>query len=447
MTASGFLEPIAGWLGTFAVHSTCALLAALVTSLALRRRALAWQERLLRFALWAALVSSTVQFLVVGSPLPLLLPNVPVPGSWGAGAAVAEPMSGAAAATDGSATTSAAASAASASLLSPTVLVGAAALLLFLGGCWFLRLHLRLRAVLRSRTPEADPRVLCTASRVARDLGLQQSPRLSRSDRLATPIAFGWLRPEICLPVRAQELSDHSLQAMLAHEVAHLRRHDPAWMWVAAGLQALFPWQPLLLVVRRRWARLVELRCDAIAAAHSSPTAVARCLLDVAEWLRPRTAMPIVAFSMAARPSALRERIEAALRPQAIGGPRRIWSSAFAGASLSALTLMAPALQTTHAIEATPTLLRTGPADVPSTTSTTSLRQAAALLDQEYATVQREVARVRADVAGRRDAKELEQLVSMLSHRLLVVERLRKRLEVLLDRRDAVSPMKPRSKP
>jgi hypothetical protein len=329
------------------------------------------------------------------------------------------------------------------------VLVGAAALLLFFGACWFLRMHLRLRAVLHSRTPETDPRVLSTASHVARQLGLRQSPGLSRSERLATPIAFGWLRPEICLPVRAHELSDPSLRAMLAHEVAHLRRHDPAWMWLAAGLQALFPWQPLLLVVRRRWARLVELRCDAIAAAHSSPTAVARCLLDVAEWLRPRPAVPIVALGMAARPSALRERIEAALRPHAIGATRRGWSSAFAGLSLSALTLMAPAVQTASPAELSPVLPRARTADAPMPASSRSaeLREAAALLDQEYATVVAEVARVRADLAGRRDAKELEQLVSMLSHRLLVVERLRTHLEELLDRRDAVSPLKPRSKP
>jgi len=438
------LEMVAGWLGTFAVHSTCALFSAWVISLLLRSRALAWQERLLRFSLWAALVSSTVQLLVVGSPLSFVLPDVVVPGAWSVDALLAELREvDAAAPVTATAPPSAAGPAASPSLLSPTAIVGAAALLLFVGCCWFLRLHLQLRRVLRDRQPEVDGRVLAMASCVAKRLGMRQSPALSRSERLATPIAFGWLHPEICLPLRVGELSEASLQAMLAHEVAHLRRHDPAWMWLAAGLQALFPWQPLLLVVARRWARLVELRCDAIAAAHSSPTAVARCLLDVAEWLRPRAPTPLVAFGMAARPSALRERIEAALRPQPIGAPRRLWSSAFGGACLLALTWMAPSVQTASPVGLPPA----APALALAPGNMAALRQAATLLDQEYATVTAEVARVRNDLAGRGDVQELEQFVSMLSHRLLAVERLRTRLRELLDRRVAVSPSKPRSKP
>jgi len=84
------LEMVAGWLGTFAVHSTCALFSAWVISLLLRSRALAWQERLLRFSLWAALASSTVQLLVVGSPLSFVLPDVVVPGAWSVDALLAE---------------------------------------------------------------------------------------------------------------------------------------------------------------------------------------------------------------------------------------------------------------------------------------------------------------------------------------------------------------------
>jgi hypothetical protein len=133
---------------------------------------------------------------------------------------------------------------------------------------------------------------------------------------------------------------------MLAHEVAHPRAADPAWMWGAAWLQALFPWQPLFVVVRRRWARLVELRCDAIAAEHASPTAVARCLLDVADWLRPGCDAGVAALGMAARPSALRERVEAALHGASFRPARRGLASALGGCALVALTAAAPAVST-----------------------------------------------------------------------------------------------------
>ena len=64
--SGGDLETLAGWLGTFAVHSTCALAIALVTSCALRNRAQRFQERLLALAAWAPLVSATLQALFAG---------------------------------------------------------------------------------------------------------------------------------------------------------------------------------------------------------------------------------------------------------------------------------------------------------------------------------------------------------------------------------------------
>src|SRR4029453_6772716 len=89
-------------------------------------------------------------------------------------------------------------------------------------------------------------------------------------------------------------------------------------------------------------SRLIEFRCDAIAAQHSSPTAVARCLLDVAEWLRPEADTPLVALGMAAGASSLRARIEAALKPQRQSRPHRPLGMGWRGVSLSALTLVAP---------------------------------------------------------------------------------------------------------
>lgn len=427
MTAGAFAD----WLGTFALHSTCALGGAWLVSLALGRRALRFQERLLRFALWAGLVSATLQCAVFGSPFELALPT--------ASSAVAVPAATLPAAELAAVAPSVSAAAAAAPLADApwSVRLAGGAAAFALGGVFWLGLVLvRLRRTLRSRRPETDARVLAAAAEVAHGMGLQQSPRLSRSGSLATPIAFGWLRPEICLPVRVGDLGDAPLRALLAHEVAHLRRGDPAWMWFAAGLQALFPWQVLLLLARRRWARLVELRCDAIAASHSSPTAVARCLLEVAEWLRPGGAVPAVALGMAARPSALRERVEAALQVRPAAPPRRALSAAFGGLSLTSLTLIGPGVQSEPLPAALPVAAAPAPtvSAPPAVGSTT--QQAFSLLQQEYATLVEQVAQLRAELGNGRASPELEQLVSTLQRRLLAVERLRTRLQALLDRRD-----------
>lgn len=362
----------ANWLLTFAIHSTCILGLALALSHALRDRWIALQERLLRLSLWAAVVSTTLQLTCAPTALPLSLTSndenvvavAPAGTVFGIGADVGfdgdarhaggpitlQPL--APMPHDAKVATDAGGAFRFAELSNwplTTWLTVLAAIFGGAGALWLLRTHHRLRAILRRREPETDGRTLAAAASAAGAIGLRQSPHVSRSDEILTPIAFGLLRPEICLPRRASALPDDELRAMLAHEIAHLERRDPVWMWFAAGLQAAFPWQFLTVFVRRRWTHLVELRCDAVAAAQTSPTVVARCLLDVAEWLRPAKPIAPLALGMAARPSALRRRVDAALRRGAAGRFGRGWSIALSGLSLSALTFVAPGVQSAPA--------------------------------------------------------------------------------------------------
>lgn len=413
------MTALADWLCTFALHSTGLLAGAWLLSSALRGRAIAFQERLLRSCLWMALVSTSVQCFVLGSPLALALP---APVATDAVALPTEPAPGTELPAAG-VLRGAPALANPARISFTTWLVGGALALAMGGGLWLLRAHLRLRRVLRDREPETAPRLLAITAEVSRALGLRNPPRLSRSPHLATPIAFGWFRQEICVPERAATLDEHPLRALLAHELAHLRRGDPAWMGFATLVQALFPWQVLAIAVQRRWARLVELRCDAVAVAQSSPTAVARCLVDVAGWLRPPATVPFPALAMAARPSALRERIEAALSAQPERPARSVLTVAFGALTLTSLTLAAPGVHS-------------APEEVAVTApSAPSLREAFDLLEAEHAMLAEEVATLRAELAGRAHSQELEQLVSVLTRRLLDFERSRSRLSAQLDRR------------
>jgi beta-lactamase regulating signal transducer with metallopeptidase domain len=384
----------------------------------LRDRHIAWQERLLRFVLWAPLVSSSVQFLVLGGPW--------TGGFWSPAAAPAAAtgnvMLPAAPEADLAATTDLAPHAAGPSW---SLLVTAfAAVAAVAGLTWLWLSRRRLARVLALRRPEQDAQLHAEVVAAAGRLGLRRPPRVSRCDLLPTPIAFGLLRPEVCLPSRVGELGAASRQAMLAHELAHLRRRDPVVMALGALLQALFPWQVLLPIARRRWLRLVELRCDAIAAAHTSPTSVARCLLEVAEWLRPpQPAM--VALGMAARASSLRDRIEAALQHRDAAPPRRLLSLAFGGVSLSALTIAAPGLE---AMPAAPSPARSFVVTDDDLTPPATLLQ---LVLAESAALTAEAGQLQADLAGQPVTPELEQLLVALQRRLLAVQRLATRLEQL----------------
>lgn len=424
----------ADWLCTFALHSTCALALAWGCTALMRRRAIAVQEGVLRLSLWVPFASSALQLLVFGSAWPTAL-SLPTRPPVDITAPVAESAAAVAGLPASAASDAPVLPASALDVPWAALVVAVASLAAAIGAAWLFATYRRLRLALADRRPETDARVLCAAAEMARASGLRHSPHLSRCAGLATPIAFGWLQPEICLPTRARDLEDGSLRAMLAHEVAHLRRGDPAWMWFAAAVQALFPWQILVLPVRRRWARLVELRCDAIAARHTNPTAVARCLLDVAEWLRPDAGHPALALGMAARASSLRERVESALQGHRSRSPGRLQSFAWSGASLAALTVGGPGVQS-GAEPAAPTaesLVIAPRASASDEPATASLHEAAALLLIERELLRDDVERVRADVAAH-PSSELRALLAAIERRMSGLDRTSARLRARLER-------------
>jgi uncharacterized protein (TIGR03435 family) len=65
------------------------------------------------------------------------------------------------------------------------------------------------------------------AVRIAAMLGLTRRVRVVDSSLVETPTVIGWIRPVILLPVAAiAGLSPAQVDAILAHELAHIRRHD-----------------------------------------------------------------------------------------------------------------------------------------------------------------------------------------------------------------------------
>lgn len=421
------VAPVAAWLGTFALHSTALLALTLGITRLLGRRRLSLQDGLLRQALWLPLVSATLQVTVWteapagAAPAELDVLQLeamidaaeraasdvaPVAAPWAAEPAVATPW------------------AAMAFLV--------AGLFSVVGVFTLFRTWRQLRRMLAARRPETDPRVLSAAAELADRLGLRQSPGLSRAEGLFTPIAFGMLRPEICLPARVARLDDASLRAMLGHELAHVRRMDSVWMWLAAWLHALFPWQLLLIGVRRQWSRVVELRCDAEAAMHTSRTAVARCLVEVAEWLRPESRTAAMALQMAARPSALRERVEAALETGSQPVARRLLAGGVAAVSLATMTVAAPRVDAGAPRSERGLVFETAPS---SRIAADVLQPYVVLVDSEYTEIVREAQRLREQLAVRAalDPRAASRM-NELDRRMQILSRLRGRLGALVDR-------------
>jgi Zn-dependent protease with chaperone function len=213
----------------------------------------------------------------------------------------------------------------------------------------------RLRRALRGRQPIADARLLDLFEQLHRRAGCRRRIHLTNSAHLMAPIAFGMTRPEICLPTTALErLSAERLRAVLAHELAHHVRWDPAWLVLASFVRRVLFFQPLNRVVSRNLRELAEYRCDAWAAERTGDgLALAASLAEVASWFgewRERWTPPGVA-AMADRSSPLRRRIDRLVDGSAPPDPpgARWHRTATTVSVVAMLTLAAPGI-TSHAI-------------------------------------------------------------------------------------------------
>ena len=104
-------------------------------------------------------------------------------------------------------------------------------------------------------------------TRLAERLDVKRTIRLLQSTRVATPLVLGWLRPAILLPVELiTNLPAEHWDAVLAHELAHIRRYDYLVNLLQTAAETVLFYHPGVWMVSR-WIRIErELCCDDVAA-------------------------------------------------------------------------------------------------------------------------------------------------------------------------------------
>jgi len=134
-----------------------------------------------------------------------------------------------------------------------------------------------------------------TLRRLCDRLRAPRSARLLESAMVKVPMVIGWLRPVILLPAGALTgLSPQQLEAIIAHELAHIRRHDYLINLLQAVVETLLFYHPAVWWVSRRIRQEREHCCDDLAVAVCGDALTyARALLEM-EQLRaagPQLAM------------------------------------------------------------------------------------------------------------------------------------------------------------
>ena len=118
------------------------------------------------------------------------------------------------------------------------------------------------------------------ADRLSSQLKLPHKCRLFASPAIAGPVAVGWTKPLILLPLHSlSSLSAEQVEALLAHELAHVSRHDYLVNTLQAVAESLFFYHPAVWWVSKQMRQEREHCCDDIAVkASGSPIYFARAL-------------------------------------------------------------------------------------------------------------------------------------------------------------------------
>ena len=162
-------------------------------------------------------------------------------------------------------------------------------------------------------------RLTSRAKSVVSPLALSRPVRLRQSADVLTPMVAGFIRPVIVIPDDFR--FDEAGEAVLEHEIAHIRRHDALTGLVQRLIAGLFWWAPGVHQLNRQVRCMREALCDEAAArTQCKPLVLAHALLDAAQ--KAVLARPLTLAAQAPRKSELRFRVNALTQVRA-GSVRR----------------------------------------------------------------------------------------------------------------------------
>jgi beta-lactamase regulating signal transducer with metallopeptidase domain len=119
---------------------------------------------------------------------------------------------------------------------------------------------------LRRQSPDAAPSTLEGARVLARRMGIERPFRVADGAIGGGPGVVGWLRPVVFLPsATLLGLTTTQLEAVLAHELAHIRRHDYLVNLIQMVVETLMFFNPAAWWLSARIRHERELCCDDLA--------------------------------------------------------------------------------------------------------------------------------------------------------------------------------------
>lgn len=181
-------------------------------------------------------------------------------------------------------------------------------MLKMLGGLLYIQ---RLRQRYTSPMPRQWQEMLGS---LAGELGLGRTIRLAESALVRVPMVVGWLKPVILMPLGAvNNLTPAQVEAILAHELAHIARHDYLLNLMQSIVEILLYFNPAVWWISSNIRTERENCCDDIAVRLcGNSLAYAKALVSLQEM---HQATPAFAMSFSKNRNQLLTRIQRILQP------------------------------------------------------------------------------------------------------------------------------------
>ena len=184
------------------------------------------------------------------------------------------------------------------------------------------------RSLGRRDTQPLPADLLHRCQNLQRRLAVTWPVRFALSHRVQVPMVIGWLRPVILIPVSAASgLPPHQLDALILHELAHIRRFDTITNMALVAVETVLFYHPAMWWVSRQVRIEREHCCDDMAVSACGDAALYAEALTSLDGAR----MPD-GLALAANGGKLKNRVARLLgAPQA---SQRVSLSALAGLAL-----------------------------------------------------------------------------------------------------------------
>jgi len=165
------------------------------------------------------------------------------------------------------------------------------------------------------------------AERLGREMGINQEVILVKSGMSAVTMTWGIRKPYIVLPTDAEEWSASETEAILRHELAHIRRNDNLIQFLAVFACALYWFNPLAWKLLRRLQMEREIACDDfVLNSGTNASTYARYLMDMSIKLKGPKSHKVIPAVMA-HSSNIKKRLLNILNPEANRRPAAVISA------------------------------------------------------------------------------------------------------------------------